>query len=91
MTNKKATALSTKVRRRSPPKASQKASQLVIKEILSMTQPKQDFQPEDLMSDEFWGSHGIEMITLDPEDESTFEALVQRISDEVEVIQSTQE
>lgn len=46
----------------------------------------EELTAEDLMSDDFWRSFGIEPIHLDPNDESSFQQVTERIETEVKKI-----
>ncbi|MEH2300004.1 MAG: hypothetical protein V7K88_13510 [Nostoc sp.] len=41
---------------------------------------------EDLMSEEFWRSHGIEPVYIDPNDDNSFKQVAERIEAEVNKI-----
>ena len=46
---------------------------------------------EDLMSDEFWRSHGIEPVYLDPNDDDSFKRVGERIEAEVKKIREKED
>jgi hypothetical protein len=46
----------------------------------------EELKAEDLMSDDFWRSYGIEPVYLDPNNENSSKEVVERIKAEVEKI-----